>query len=139
MKCPLLWRGFEVEVPAGARHGFLPGVRRGAGHENTGSDFASAGEEDYLVPGGRDHRHQRPADAATIFRDIVDAYKKNDVIESFLTDTSQPEIDIEVKNVALEGMEGTCRTRPAWTSILFFCSALTSLIIQLPLGVPTQK
>src|ERR1700680_3532438 len=66
MKCPLLWRGFEVEVPAGARHGFLPGVRRGAGHENTGSDFASAGEKDYLVAGGRDHRHQRPADASLV-------------------------------------------------------------------------
>ena len=51
----------EVEVPAGGRHGFLPGVRRGAGHENTGSDFASDGEKAYLVPGGRDHRHQRPA------------------------------------------------------------------------------
>jgi type IV secretory pathway TrbF-like protein len=37
--------------------------------------------------------------------DIVDAYKKNDVIKSFLTDPSQPEIDIEVKNVALEDMQ----------------------------------
>src|ERR1700680_2260735 len=46
-----------VEVPAGGRHGFLPRVRRGAGHENTGSDFASAGQKGYLVPGGRDHRH----------------------------------------------------------------------------------
>ncbi len=40
-----------VEVPAGGRHGFLPGVRRGAGHENTGSDFASDGEEDYPAGG----------------------------------------------------------------------------------------
>ena len=37
--------------------------------------------------------------------DIMDAYKKNDVIKSFLTDPSQPEIDIEVKNVALEDMQ----------------------------------
>jgi type IV secretion system protein VirB5 len=37
--------------------------------------------------------------------DIIDAYKKNGVIKSFLTDPSQPEIDIEVKNVALEGMQ----------------------------------
>jgi type IV secretory pathway TrbF-like protein len=37
--------------------------------------------------------------------DIIDAYKKNDVIKSFLTDPSKPEIDIEVKNVALEGMQ----------------------------------
>src|SRR6266576_3948378 len=37
--------------------------------------------------------------------DIIDAYKKNDVIKSFLTDASKPEIDIEVKNVALEGMQ----------------------------------
>ena len=35
----------EVEAPAGGRHCFLPGVRRGAGHENTGSDFASDGEK----------------------------------------------------------------------------------------------
>ena len=37
--------------------------------------------------------------------DIIDAYKKSDVIKSFLTDPSKPEIDIEVKNVALEGMQ----------------------------------
>jgi type IV secretion system protein VirB5 len=37
--------------------------------------------------------------------DIIDAYKKSDVIKSFLTDASKPEIDIEVKNVALEGMQ----------------------------------
>jgi hypothetical protein len=39
--------------------------------------------------------------------DIIDAYKKNGVIKSFLTDPSQPEIDIEVKNVALEGMQAS--------------------------------
>jgi hypothetical protein len=37
--------------------------------------------------------------------------------ESFLTDPSQPEIDIWVKNVALEGMQNP-RKRHAWTSIL---------------------
>jgi len=37
--------------------------------------------------------------------DIIDAYKKSDVIKSFLTDPSKPEIDIEVKNVALEGIQ----------------------------------
>ena len=39
--------------------------------------------------------------------DIIDAYQKSDVIKSFLTDPSKPEIDIEVKNVALEGMQAT--------------------------------
>ena len=37
--------------------------------------------------------------------DMIDAYKKSDVIKSFLTDPSKPEIDIEVKNVALERMQ----------------------------------
>jgi len=37
--------------------------------------------------------------------DIIDAYKKNDVIKVFLIDQAKPEIDIEVKNVALEGMQ----------------------------------
>ncbi len=37
--------------------------------------------------------------------DIIDAYKKSDVIKSFLTDPSKPEIDVEVRNVALEGMQ----------------------------------
>src|SRR5579859_6635567 len=37
--------------------------------------------------------------------DIIDAYKKSDVIKSFLTDPSKAELDIEVKNVALEGMQ----------------------------------
>lgn len=37
--------------------------------------------------------------------DIIDAYKKNDVIKGFLVDQTKPEIDIEVKNVALEGMQ----------------------------------
>ena len=37
--------------------------------------------------------------------DIIDAYKKNDLIKSFLTDPAKPQIDIEVKSVALEGMQ----------------------------------
>jgi type IV secretion system protein VirB5 len=36
---------------------------------------------------------------------IMDAYKKGDIIKSFLTDTTSPEIDIEIKNVALEGLQ----------------------------------
>src|SRR5215469_17750823 len=60
------WRGPEVELPAGGRHGFLLGVRHGAGDEDTGSDFASDGEKDHLEPGRRDHRHQRPADAPLV-------------------------------------------------------------------------
>lgn len=35
---------------------------------------------------------------------ILDAYRKTDVIKRFLTDTTAPEIDIDVKNVALEGL-----------------------------------
>ena len=42
----------------------LPEGRGGAGDESTGSDLASDGEEDHLVAGGGDHRHQRPTDAA---------------------------------------------------------------------------
>ena len=37
--------------------------------------------------------------------DIIDAYKKNDVIKGFLIDQAKAGIDIEVKNVALEGMQ----------------------------------
>jgi hypothetical protein len=37
--------------------------------------------------------------------DIIDAYKKSDIIKSFLTDPSKAEIDIEVKNVAIEELE----------------------------------
>jgi type IV secretory pathway component VirB8 len=36
---------------------------------------------------------------------ILDAYRKGDVIRKFLTNTSAPEIDIEVKKVALEEMQ----------------------------------
>ncbi len=37
--------------------------------------------------------------------DIIDAYKKSDIIKNFLTDPSKPEIDIEVKNVAIEELD----------------------------------
>ena len=36
---------------------------------------------------------------------ILDAYKKGDIIKKFLTNSSAPEIDIDVKNVALEGLQ----------------------------------
>ncbi|MGA8220066.1 MAG: VirB8/TrbF family protein [Candidatus Acidiferrales bacterium] len=36
---------------------------------------------------------------------ILDAYKKDDVIKKFLTNTAVPEIDIDVKKVALEDMQ----------------------------------
>src|SRR5271165_2411377 len=44
------------------KHGLLLEGRDGAGDESTGSDLAGDGEEDHLVAGGRDHRHQRPVD-----------------------------------------------------------------------------
>ena len=34
--------------------------------------------------------------------DIIDAYKKNDIIKTFMSDPSKPEIDIDVKNVSIE-------------------------------------
>jgi type IV secretory pathway TrbF-like protein len=36
---------------------------------------------------------------------IIDTYRKNGIIEKFLTNTSAPEIDIDIKNVALEGLQ----------------------------------
>jgi type IV secretory pathway TrbF-like protein len=36
---------------------------------------------------------------------ILDAYRKSDIIRKFLTNTSAPEIDVEVKKVALEEMQ----------------------------------
>ncbi len=36
---------------------------------------------------------------------VFDAYKKGDIIKQFLMNSSAPEIDIDVKNVALEGLE----------------------------------
>src|ERR1700719_225546 len=54
----------DVGIPAGGRHGTYRERGLGAGDENTGSDFASDGQEDYVVAGGGDHRDQRAADAA---------------------------------------------------------------------------
>ena len=36
---------------------------------------------------------------------ILDAYRKGDILRKFLTNTSVPEIDVEVKKVALEEMQ----------------------------------
>jgi type IV secretory pathway component VirB8 len=36
---------------------------------------------------------------------ILDAYRKDDIIKKFLTNTAAPEIDVEVKKVALEEMQ----------------------------------
>src|SRR5258708_38991906 len=47
-----------------AKHGFLLEGRDGAGNESAGSDLTGDGETDYLVAGGGDHRHQRPAHAS---------------------------------------------------------------------------
>jgi len=36
---------------------------------------------------------------------ILDAYKKDDIVKKFLTNTTAPEVDIDVKKVALEDMQ----------------------------------
>src|SRR5215470_15077636 len=36
---------------------------------------------------------------------ILDAYRKDDIIRKFLTNTSAPEVDVDVKKVALEDMQ----------------------------------
>jgi type IV secretory pathway component VirB8 len=36
---------------------------------------------------------------------ILDAYRKDDVIKKFITNTAAPEIDVDVKKVALEELE----------------------------------
>jgi hypothetical protein len=36
---------------------------------------------------------------------ILDAYRKDDIMRKFLTNSSAPEIDIDVKKVALEAMQ----------------------------------
>jgi len=36
---------------------------------------------------------------------IIDAYRKSDIIKKFLSNTSAPEIDVDVKKVALEDMQ----------------------------------
>jgi len=54
----------DVGIPAGGWPGTHGKRRLGAGDESTGSNIAGDGEEDHLVAGSGDHRHQRPADAA---------------------------------------------------------------------------
>src|SRR6202021_1755529 len=36
---------------------------------------------------------------------IFDAYRKDDIVKRFITNTAAPEIDVDVKKVALEGMQ----------------------------------
>ncbi len=36
---------------------------------------------------------------------IFDAYRKDDIIKKFITNTAAPEIDVDVKKVSLEGMQ----------------------------------
>src|ERR1700733_323718 len=52
-----------VRVGDHAGHDLLHAGRDGAGDESTGSDFASDGQEDHVVAGGRDYWHYRPSDA----------------------------------------------------------------------------
>ena len=42
---------------------------------------------------------------------ILDAYRKDDIIKKFLTNTSIPEIDVEVKKVSLEEMQPPYKAR----------------------------
>jgi len=42
---------------------------------------------------------------------ILDAYRKDDIIKKFLTNTGLPEVDVEVKKVALEEMQPTYKAR----------------------------
>jgi cytochrome c peroxidase len=49
---------------SGDRQELLPDGRLGADDEDSRSDLASFGEEDYLVASSRDHRDHRPTDAA---------------------------------------------------------------------------
>ena len=44
----------------------LPDGRHGADDEDPRRDFASLGEEHYLVAGSGDHRAHRPTDAAVL-------------------------------------------------------------------------
>src|SRR5947209_20622235 len=53
-----------VRIRDHAKHGSLSEGRDGAGNESTGRDVAGDGKEDYLVAGGGDPGHQRPAHAA---------------------------------------------------------------------------
>ena len=42
---------------------------------------------------------------------ILDAYRKDDIIKKFLTNTGLPEIDVEVKKVSLEDMQPPYKAR----------------------------
>jgi type IV secretory pathway TrbF-like protein len=44
---------------------------------------------------------------------IIDAYHKGDIIKKFLSNTSAPEIDIDVKKVALEDMQAPALQGPS--------------------------
>jgi type IV secretory pathway component VirB8 len=41
----------------------------------------------------------------TVANGILDAYRKDDIIKKFITNTAAPELDVEVKKVALEQMQ----------------------------------
>src|ERR1022692_4340059 len=56
--------GQGARCMSGDRHELLPDGRPGADDEDPRSDFASFGEEDYVVASSRDHRDHRPTDAA---------------------------------------------------------------------------
>src|SRR3972149_1184420 len=60
MKCPLFKSGLGTRCLPGGRHEWLPEGRRGADDEDPRSDFASDGEEGYVVAGSGDHRDHRP-------------------------------------------------------------------------------
>ena len=53
-----------VRVREHGSHDLLLEGRSGAGDESTGSDLAGHGQEDHLVAGSGDYRHQRPAHEA---------------------------------------------------------------------------
>jgi len=53
MKCPLFRGGLGARCLPGGRHELLLEGRRGADDEDPRSDFASDGEEDYVVAGSR--------------------------------------------------------------------------------------
>src|SRR6266853_3562362 len=78
-----------VRVRDHAKHGFLLEGRDGAGDESTGSDLTGDGKTDYLVAGGGDHRHQRPAHASLAgalpgvwLRRVVRSQTRNPVAET---------------------------------------------------------
>src|SRR5882724_2936391 len=78
-----------VRVRDHAKHGFLLEGRDGAGDESTGSDLTGDGETDYLVAGGGDHRHQRPAHASlagtlrgVLLRRVVPSQARDPVAET---------------------------------------------------------